>query len=53
MKFTPDYNVSYKGQFYPAGKPFEIDKKDVAEMQHHGKVESASVETARQTTPKK
>ncbi len=41
MKFTPDYTVSYKGVFHRAGETFEIDGKDAAEMQKHGKVEAA------------
>lgn len=53
MKFTPNYTVSYKGQFYPAGKPFEIDEKDADEMRRHGKTENAlSAGTARRTTKK-
>lgn len=38
MKFIPAYRVSYNGNFYEAGKPFEIDSKDAAEMAKHGKV---------------
>lgn len=39
MKFTPDYNVMYKGVFYEADKTFEIDEKDVKEMSRHGEVD--------------
>lgn len=39
MKFTPNYTVSYKGAFYPAGKAFEIEPADAEEMQQHGKIE--------------
>jgi len=38
MLFTPNYTVSYKGVFHPAGKPFDIDPKDRNEMERHGKV---------------
>lgn len=38
MLFTPNYTVSYKGVFHPAGKPFDIDPKDRTEMERHGKV---------------
>lgn len=46
MKFTPDYTVSYKGKFHPAGKPFDIDEKDAAEMKRHGRVAEAPTEEA-------
>lgn len=36
MKFTPNYNVSYHGEFHAAGIPFDIDEKDVIEMSAHG-----------------
>lgn len=39
MKFTPNYTVSYKGAFHPAGKAFDIDTEDAAEMQQHGKID--------------
>ena len=39
MKFTPDYNVMYKGVFYEADETFEIDDKDSEEMIRHGEVE--------------
>ena len=38
MLFTPNYTVSYKGVFHPAGKPFDIDPKDRTEMERHGTV---------------
>ena len=38
MLFTPNYTVSYKGVFHPAGKPFDIDPKDRTEMERHGRV---------------
>lgn len=44
MKFTPYYTVSYQGGFHPAGKPFDIDEKDAAEMQKHGLVEETPPE---------
>lgn len=39
MKFTPAYNVSYKGEIYPGGVPFEIDVSDAEVMSEHGIVE--------------
>lgn len=39
MKFTPAYNVSYKGEIYPGGVPFEIDVADAEVMAEHGTVE--------------
>jgi len=41
MKFTPDYTVSYRGQFYKAGETVEIDPADAKEMAKHGTVEKA------------
>lgn len=38
MLFTPNYTVSYKGVFHPAGKPFRINPKDRDELERHGKV---------------
>lgn len=38
MLLIPNYTVSYKGVFHPAGKPFDIDPKDRNEMERHGKV---------------
>lgn len=52
MKFTPAYNVSYKGAFHPAGKPFEIDEKDAEEMRQHGNVERDAPEPNRRSTKK-
>ena len=40
MKFTPECWVSYKGDFHPAGKPFEIDPADADEMGKYGAVEA-------------
>lgn len=42
MKFTPGYNVIYKGTFYEAGETFEIDEADAEEMRQHGEVEEGS-----------
>ncbi len=39
MLFTPNYAVSYKGSFYRAGEPFEIEPADAAEMGRHGVVQ--------------
>lgn len=36
MKFVPNYNVSYHGDFYRAGHPIEINQEDVQEMSKHG-----------------
>lgn len=36
MKFTPNYTVSYHGEFHKAGIPFDIEDKDVKEMSPHG-----------------
>lgn len=36
MRFTPRYMVSYKGSFYTAGNPFDIDSADAEEMSKHG-----------------
>lgn len=41
VKFTPSYTVSYKGVFYRAGTPFEIDESDIDEMKQHGIVKDA------------
>lgn len=49
MKLTPDYNVSYKGVFHPAGKPFEIDEKDADEMRRHGNIQKDAAEPNRRT----
>lgn len=38
MKFTPNYTVSYHGEFHKAGEPFEIEEKDINEMSVHGVV---------------
>lgn len=38
MEFTPNYKVSYRGEFHDAGIPFDIDEKDVEEMSAHGMV---------------
>jgi len=39
MRFVSNYTVSYRGQFYSAGQPFEIDERDAEEMKEHGTVE--------------
>lgn len=39
MKLIPNYTVSYKGVFHKAGVPFDIDPKDRAELERHGRVE--------------
>lgn len=39
MLFTPNYAVSYKGQFYRGGEQFEIAEADAAEMSRHGTVQ--------------
>lgn len=49
MKFTPAYNVSYKGNFYPGGVPFEIDVADAEVMAEHGTVEIIDKAPARST----
>lgn len=42
MLFTPNYAVSYKGQFYRGGEQFEIAEADAAEMSRHGTVQQAA-----------
>lgn len=49
MKFTPAYNVSYKGEIYPGGVPFEIDEADAEVMSEHGTVEIIDKPPARST----
>lgn len=39
MRFTPDYNVVYKGVLYEADETFEIDEADADEMRQHGEIE--------------
>ncbi len=39
MQFKPNYTVSYKGIFHPAGKIFDIEEADAAEMSKHGTVQ--------------
>ena len=39
FKFKPNYTVSYKGVFHPAGKVFDIEEADAAEMSKHGSVQ--------------
>lgn len=39
MRFTPNYTVSYHGEFHAAGKPFDIDAADEEEMKQHGTVD--------------
>lgn len=41
MLFTPNYTVSYKGEFYGPGVAFPIDPADREEMEKHGTVEVA------------
>lgn len=50
MKFTPNYTVSYCGEFHKAGIPFEIEDKDVKEMSAHGVVSGANAQNP-ETTP--
>ena len=38
MRCIPKYRVGYNGQFYEAGREFEIDRKDAEEMRQHGTV---------------
>lgn len=42
MIFVPAYTVSYKGRFYLAGQPVQIDAKDKEEMSRHGRIETES-----------
>lgn len=42
MLFTPNYAVSYKGQFYRGGEQFEIAEADAAEMSRHGTIQQAA-----------
>lgn len=39
VRFIPKHPVSYRGEFYPAGKAFEIDAADSEEMARYGWVE--------------
>jgi hypothetical protein len=41
---TPKYNVSYRGEFHAAGKPFEINADDAEEMKVHGAIEESTEE---------
>ena len=38
MRCIPKYRVGYNGEFYEAGREFEIDQKDADEMRMHGTV---------------
>lgn len=52
MKFTPNYTVSYHGEFHKAGIPFDIEDEDVKEMSVHGVVSGAKTEKPKtQTEP--
>lgn len=39
MRFTPNHMVSYHGNFYEAGKAFEIEPAEAEEMQQYGYVD--------------
>lgn len=52
MRFTPNHMVSYHGNFYDAGKTFEIDPVDAEEMQRYGIVDREP-EQAEETHPKR
>lgn len=49
MKFTPDYNVMYKGVFYEADETFEIDEQDAEEMRKHGEIEGETNTSPRES----
>lgn len=38
MKCTAFYSVVYRGNLYSAGKTFDIQPEDAAEMRKHGQV---------------
>lgn len=50
MKFTPDYRISYHGEFHNAGIPFDIEDKDVKEMSAHGVISGVKAQKP-ETTP--
>lgn len=50
MKFTPNYTVSYHGEFHRAGIPFDIEDKDVKEMSAHGVVLDSKAQKAKTQT---
>ena len=41
MRFTPNHMVSYHGNFYEAGKTFDIEPAEAEEMQQYGNIEPA------------
>lgn len=41
MRFTPKYNVVYRGVFHQGGKAFDIAAEDAEKMRKHGTVEAA------------
>lgn len=43
MLFVPNYTVSYRGTFHPAGKAFEIDPIDSEEMKVHGTIQEEPI----------
>lgn len=53
MKFTPDYNVIYKGYLREAGETFEIDEADAAEMGLHGEIEYKSAPSIEENVKEK
>lgn len=53
MKFTPDYNVIYKGYLREAGETFEIDEADAVEMSLHGEIEDKSAPSIEENAKEK
>lgn len=50
MKLIPRYTVSYRGRWHDAGRAFDIDEKDAAEMKKHGEVIGEPVQEPVQET---
>ena len=38
MRFVPNYNVIYNGEYHPAGVEFNINDSDADSMRKHGTV---------------
>lgn len=53
MRFVPKYTVSYRGKFYRAGIPFEIDDADASMMEPHGTVIRPPPEPVTEQSPPK